>query len=95
MWSVLRECLSDHVREVILDGEMMVWHRETQAYAPFGYNRSLGDYTRRLSEEVQPCYVVFDLLWLNGNNLASRPMRERRAALLEYARLSEHSSRRP
>lgn len=90
---VLAECLSPELRECILDGEMMVWNQATGDYAPFGENRSLaGDYKRDLQRDgYQPCYIVFDVVWLNGKGLASLPMRERRELLRPYVRWKAHS----
>ena len=81
MASVLQRCLTPEVRDCLLDGEMMVWNRLTGDYASFGENRALGDYQRRVEQGYQPCYVVFDIVWLNGENLAPLPLRERRARL--------------
>ena len=88
---MLAECLKPGVQDVVLDGEMMVWNNETGDYAAFGENRGLGDHMRRIENHTQPCYVVFDILWLDGENLAPLSMRERRAKLENVANWKVHS----
>jgi hypothetical protein len=77
MAPVLRQCLRAEMRECILDGEMMVWDKKTGDYAAFGENRSLGDAKAREENGVQPCYIVFDVLWLNGKSVAHEPLSTR------------------
>ena len=91
MSKVLKECLKPEVDEVILDGEMMVWNCNTCEYAAFGENRSLGDYRTRIEQGFQPCYVVFDCVWLNGRAISEQPLRERRAAIDNMVTWSSHS----
>ena len=59
-------------------GGAQVWNTQTGEYAAFGENRSLSDYKRRSEVGYQPCYVVFDALWLNGVSLAPFSLAERR-----------------
>jgi bifunctional non-homologous end joining protein LigD len=64
----LLEALS--VKDVVLDGEIVVMNDEDRPIFLDLMNR-----TR------EPVYVVFDLLWLNGNDLRPLPLRERRKKL--------------
>ena len=91
MGTTLRECLRPGLRDCILDGEMMVWKTDTGEFAAFGENRSLGDYRRRLDEGFQPCYVVFDALWINGESLGGLPLRERRERMRAMIDWKKHS----
>jgi DNA ligase-4 len=69
MSGVLAECIGHQVDELVLDGEMMVWNKVTQEFSAFGENRGVGDYTKRIVSGTQPCFVVFDVLWINGAGL--------------------------
>ena len=91
MAPVLRRCLRPELHECILDGEMMVWNLETEEYSPFGENRGLGDHKKRLERSQQPCYVVFDCLWLNGEAIDKLPLRERRALVERHVDWEPHS----
>ena len=91
MEPVLRRCLGPTVRECILDGEMMVWNLESGRFSDFGENRGLGDHKKRMDKGQQPCYVVFDCLWLNGQCIDKRPLWERRAMLEPHVRWEDHS----
>ena len=69
------------MRECILDGEMMVWDQQVGRYSLFGENRSMKDYKKRVESGCNSCYIVFDCLWLNGENLSGLPLSERRRRL--------------
>ena len=78
MAPVLAKCFGPAVKSLVLDGEMMVWNRLTGEYSPFGENRSLSDSKKRMDQDMQPCYVVFDALYVNGENICHLVLRERR-----------------
>ena len=44
-----------------------------------------------LEGNKQPCFVVFDILWLNGRNLTQQSLAERRKALEGLISWEEHS----
>ena len=67
--------------DAILDGEMMVWDQQVGRYSLFGDNRSMKDYKKRVESGCNSCYIVFDCLWLNGENLSGLPLSERRRRL--------------
>lgn len=81
---VVKSCLRPRVTSAILDGEMLAWDADAQRYCPFGENRTMNVQHRRgQGEHQQPCYKVFDLLYLNGENLTDQPLRERKRLLRE------------
>ena len=90
MGPVLRQCLKPELTECILDGEMMVWNNATGDYAAFGENRGLGDYKKRIDAEQQPCYVVFDCLWINGECIDKKPLWERRQRIEKLVNWVDH-----
>ena len=91
MAPVLRECMLAGLDDCILDGEMMVWNHEEGAFSAFGDNRSIGDFRKRLDQHTQPCYIVFDCLWLNGEAIDKLPLRERRALVERHVDWEPHS----
>ena len=91
MAPLIAECMAPWVRDCVLDGEMMVWNQQSGGYAGFGENRSLSDHMRRLEAGYQPCYVVFDILRLNGENLATMTLSQRREKLQGVCRWKQHS----
>ena len=54
-----------------LDGEIVCWRNGRLDFAGL----------HRRAEDASVCYVVFDLLEVDGNDLRARPYRERRAVL--------------
>mgnify|MGYP003318218715 CR=1 FL=1 len=60
---------------------MMVWDQQVGRYSLFGENRSMKDYKKRVESGCNSCYIVFDCLWLNGENLSGLPLSERRRRL--------------
>ena len=91
MAPVLKRCLKADVRECIVDGEMMVWNKRTGDYETFGSNRTLADWKKREEEGLQPCYVVFDVLWINGKDVMKEPLRDRREKLSKLVEWEDHS----
>lgn len=57
------------IRSIILDGEMMIWDTQQMRYREKGENTDV----KHLKPERgwQPCYVVYDLLYVNGESLLS------------------------
>lgn len=88
----------------ILDGELVTWNQLTQNYGPFGMNRTIsrrqlaGTQTMEDGEEIQGvemdhehlCYIVFDLLYYNGEIIMHKPLKERRAILQSILRPVPH-----
>jgi DNA ligase-1 len=82
--------LADQARnfqeEVIIDGEIIAY-QEGRRLTFFDLQRRLGrkgdgeDLFARAAADVPVAFVVFDLLWLNGQSLLRTPLRERRRHL--------------
>ncbi len=60
---------------------MLAWDREKEAFVTKGEN-----FERKYDDTKLPCLVVFDLPYLNGVNLCSRPLAERLRLLREAVR---------
>ena len=89
MQPIVNRCVSPSVESVVLDGELMVYDGDTGDFAPFGMNRSMA--AGILEGNKQPCFVVFDILWLNGRNLTQRSLAERRRELEGLVAWEDHS----
>ena len=69
--------------EVMLDGEIIA-HAEDKKLSFFDLQKRLGRRDQQdlfLPSAVSVQFVVFDLLWMNGESLLKRPLHERRARL--------------
>src|SRR5437667_931079 len=72
--------------ELIIDGEIIAF-QEGRRLTFFDLQRRLGresggeDLFARAAADVPVAFVVFDLLWLNGQSLLTTPLRERRKHL--------------
>ena len=73
-------------QEVILDGEIVAF-AEGRKLTFFDLQKRLGrknegaDLFSAASADVPVCFVVFDLLWINGRSVLKTPLRERRKLL--------------
>jgi DNA ligase-1 len=84
--------LAEHARkfeeELILDGEIIAF-QEGRTLSFFDLQKRLGrtsggeDLFARAAADVPVAFVVFDVLWLNGQSLLRTPLRERRQILDE------------
>ncbi|BDD56605.1 DNA ligase (ATP), variant 3 [Monascus purpureus] len=79
----LKDAFADGVENLILDGEMITWDPEQDAPVPFGTLK-----TAALAEQRNPSYKgprpllrVFDIMYLNGQDLTRYTLRDRRKAL--------------
>jgi len=72
--------------ELIIDGEIIAF-QEDRRLTFFDLQRRLGrtsdgtDLFARAAADVPVAFVIFDLLWLNGQSLLKTPLRERRGHL--------------
>src|SRR5438094_381594 len=90
--------LADQARnfqeELIIDGEIIAF-QEDRRLTFFDLQRRLGrtsdgtDLFARAAADVPVAFVIFDLLWLNGQSLVKTPLRERRRHL-DGLRLPSH-----
>ncbi|XP_061708310.1 DNA ligase 4-like [Cydia pomonella] len=81
----LRNGLDPGVKSMVLDGEMMGWHKQRQVFGSKGMSFDVKKITE--NSAFQPCFCAFDVLHYNGRNLAGpagsggAPLRERLAIL--------------
>jgi len=81
----LPNCLSKEVKSAVLDCEAVAWDREKKQIQPF---QVLSTRKRKDAVEdeikVQVCLFGFDLLYLNGQALVTKPFKERRELLRKH-----------
>lgn len=79
----LVNAFDEHVDNIILDGEMITWDAEQNAMAPFGTLKTaaLSEQRNPFSGGLRPLYKVFDILYLNDQQLTRYTLRDRRNAL--------------
>lgn len=95
IYPMVRSFLLRHIkpRQAIIDGELLVWDPEANAFEPFGRAKSLAvsektgvpssSAIRETSDKKQFCYIAFDILYLNGEAKMGLPLRARMALLHE------------
>ncbi|KAJ3143908.1 DNA ligase (ATP) [Geranomyces variabilis] len=64
------------VQSVILDGEMMAYNTETGIYEAFGSLKTASKEVIKLGSgaNLRVCYIVFDIVHLNGKSLINEPL---------------------
>ncbi|KRY19719.1 DNA ligase 4, partial [Trichinella patagoniensis] len=65
----------NHVRNCILDGEMIAWDRTAKRFVGKGEHVDVKGL--KFDSPLNPCYMVFDCLLLNDRPLAGLPLGER------------------
>ncbi|KAG6458134.1 hypothetical protein O3G_MSEX010712 [Manduca sexta] len=63
----LKGCFKSDVTSFILDGEMMLWHKQDQCFGPKGLPYDVKKITEKSA--YRPCFCAYDLLYLNGKSL--------------------------
>uniref|UniRef100_A0A336LUL2 DNA ligase 4 n=1 Tax=Culicoides sonorensis TaxID=179676 RepID=A0A336LUL2_CULSO len=58
------------IKDMILDGEMMVWDKISLRFITKGEN--IAARTMKDLGKYQPCYVVYDILYLNGESMIQK-----------------------
>ncbi|KRZ27329.1 DNA ligase 4 [Trichinella pseudospiralis] len=71
----IHRAFENHVHNCILDGEMIAWDRTARRFV--GKGEHVDVKTLKLDSHLNPCYMVFDCLFLNDCPLASMPLSER------------------
>ncbi|MGH9642910.1 MAG: ATP-dependent DNA ligase, partial [Terriglobales bacterium] len=88
-FSELPPALAGLPKDAILDGEIVAWSAEGRALPFSRLQQRLGrkKVSARLLREVPVAYLVFDVLYADGQLLFERPLRERRQILEELLAL--------
>ena len=79
----IHNCFKPSVKDCILDGEVICWDVANDAFAPMGKGVRVSECGLGDGKQpgMQPCLVVFDLVYLNGRNLCKEPLKDRIALL--------------
>lgn len=64
------------IKNLILDGEMMVWNKELLVYHTKGENIDVKAIEPN-DAQLRPCFCAFDVLYLNDQSLIDKPYAER------------------
>lgn len=73
---ILHRLLGDKLESAILDGEMMVWNRDQKAFVS-KTDKATARFLRSDDPHRNPCFCIYDLLYLNGKKLVNFPYAER------------------
>ncbi|RXK40753.1 hypothetical protein M231_02005 [Tremella mesenterica] len=71
----------DDVRNIILDGEMLVWDPQLEKYLAFGVLKTFAQDKIIDDTAPRPCFKVFDILYLNDKCLTGKRLSERKRLL--------------
>lgn len=83
----LQNLLPIGMESIILDGEMMVWDTRALRFRVKGENTDVKHL--RLNGTWRPCFVVYDLLYLNGSSLLDLPYVQRTHKMREIIKEEE------
>ncbi|CAF0763628.1 unnamed protein product [Brachionus calyciflorus] len=67
--------------KIILDGEVLLYDTKNKKPLPFG---TLGVHKKNAFKDATVCYYVFDCMYLNGEDLMHKSMKERRKILEKH-----------
>lgn len=73
---VLHRLLNSKIRNAIFDGEMMVWNRERNVYVTKAENAAARN-LRPDDPHLNPCFCIYDILYLDDEPLMSKPYADR------------------
>lgn len=75
MSSVFSRLLNSQIKSIILDGELLGWHKEKKLLGSKGMNYDV----KKLSENshYQPCFVAFDVIMCNDTLYNNEPYEKR------------------
>lgn len=77
----LKGTFHENVKSCILDGEMVAWDPYSQTVVPFGSVKTAAMNEVNSRNLIHPLFLVFDILYLNGQPLVDFKLSERRKAL--------------
>ncbi|KND05166.1 DNA ligase I, ATP-dependent (dnl1) [Spizellomyces punctatus DAOM BR117] len=71
------------VHSVILDGELLAFNTESGLYEAFGSLKTASNEVlqKGVNAKLHPCFVVFDIVYLNNQSLVDQTLKDRRAYL--------------
>ncbi|CAG9862618.1 unnamed protein product [Phyllotreta striolata] len=71
----LKGLFRTNIKKVILDGELMMWHKRSRTFGSKGMTLDV----KKLKEigHYQPCFCIYDIILLNDRILTNVPLRER------------------
>lgn len=72
----------ENVESAVFDGEMVTFDSVSGKILPFGTLKTAAASATE-SSKTHPCFIAFDLVYLNGESLLDMPLNERRKHLLE------------
>ena len=88
---VIWKCIDEtQCKNVILDGEFMIWRNDWHKFKKFGYNKCLALNPIKDDKE-QYCYVMFDVLYLNNKSIIDKNIVYRRKQLCKIVKEIKHS----
>lgn len=79
----LKNAFDPALKQVILDGEMMLWNQNTQTFGSKGMNL---DVKKLKGGKYKPCFCVFDILLMNEQILTNQPLSRRVKCLRKYVK---------
>ncbi|KAJ3410685.1 DNA ligase (ATP) [Chytridiales sp. JEL 0842] len=79
MAKVAQACIRTDVKTCILDGELIAYSTENGGFEEFGKLKTAANNYLSLGDTAptHPCFVVFDVLHVNGQSLLSDPLMDR------------------
>ncbi len=81
----IQGCFTEDVKSIILDGEMLAYDPITKDFMPFGTLKTAADASNIVKlHDPHPCFVAFDIVYLNGQSLLDRPLSERKVILEQH-----------
>ncbi|OAG44790.1 hypothetical protein AYO21_00751 [Fonsecaea monophora] len=84
----IKDCFTDGVENIILDGEMITWDPNEKAPVPFGTLKTaaLAEQRNPFAQGHRPVFRIFDILLMNDQPLTRYTLRDRRKALAASVR---------
>lgn len=74
---LLRDLLPTGLQSIILDGEMMVWDQQRSEFRVKGENTDVKHLAEGNVANWRPCFVAYDILYLDGESLLDFPYVQR------------------